>query len=150
MDYCTFANYWPFDSRQDPAFVMSNFFTDANNNLQVQQFVNTNFRNCIMYGNNANQNDFNEFVVALQDPELQAFNFEYCLVDTDQNLSNENGYENMTNGIAPTFVSPGSGDFHLSSAPSAMQGTPVSPPNVDLDNQSRTGLTDKGCYEFVN
>jgi hypothetical protein len=150
MDYCTFANYWPFHSRQDPAFVMSNFFTDANNNLQVQQFVNTNFRNCIMYGTNANQNDFNEFVVALQDPELQAFNFEYCLVDTDQNLSNENGYENMTNGIAPTFVSPGSGDFHLSSAPSAMQGTPVSPPNVDLDNQSRTGLTDKGCYEFVN
>ncbi|MFZ6051244.1 hypothetical protein [Halocola ammonii] len=151
MDYCTFANYWPFDSRQDPTFVMSNFFTDANDNLQVKQFTETRFRNCIMYGSNANQNDFNEFVVVLENEEMQDFEFSYCLVDTDENVSNSDGYSNMTNGIAPTFVSPGSGDFHLSSAPSAMQGTPEDmPTTLDLDNQFRVFPPEKGCYEFVN
>ena len=154
MDYCTFANYWPFGSRQDPTFVLSNFYTDINDQLQVREITNTNFRNCIMYGSNANQSDFNEFVVALEDPEMQDFDFEYCLVDTDENVSDsEVGYESMTNGIAPTFVSPGSGDFHLSSAPSAMTGGPVpNPPSTDLDNQTRFtgGISEKGCYEFVN
>lgn len=152
MDYTTFANYWPFDSRQDPAFVMSNFFTDENNQLQVKQFSNTVFRNCIMYGSNANQNDFNEFVLSLEAREEQDFEFRNCLVDTDEDVNNNEFFQNMTNGIAPTFVSPGSGDFHLSSAPSSMSGAPLGSPSLDLDNQPRVlgTSTEKGCYEFVN
>lgn len=150
--YSTFANYWTSGNRQSPAFIMNNYYLDFTNTLQVRSLTNTWFHNCLVYGNNANLTNFNEFVVDLENEEAQDYRFEFCAVDTDEDLSNSLRYNAMLNGSAPPFVNPSALDFHLSANASSIWaggfpfGDTWNPP-TDLDAFPRSFPGRKGCYE---
>jgi hypothetical protein len=150
--YSTFANFWTGSVRQAPAFLLNNYYLDFNNNLQVRPLTNTWFHNCIMWGNNANLNQFSEFIVDVQNDDQHDYRFEYCSVDAEQDLSSPLRFYEMVNGTTPPFVAPSSGDFHLSvNISSAWQaGFPSGPTwswPTDLDFISRSLPGRKGCYE---
>jgi len=149
LDFCSFVNYWTFGSRQAATFAMSNWYEDVNGNIQVRPITNTLFRNCIMYGNNAPLNDFNEFAIDLIDEEFQDYTFRNCLVDNNDILFDPPRYFDMRVVVnnEQLFVSPFSADFHLRSTASVIDrgiGTGIS---TDLDGVFRA-IPDIGCYEF--
>jgi hypothetical protein len=150
MEHCTFANYWTLENRQTPSFVMRNYYEDQFGTIQIRPVTGSLIRNCIMYGNNADLNDFNEFVVDLREEELQDYRFEYCLVDTEEDVGNSLRYESMKVEQDPRLESPFNGDFHLrSNSPALDAGINTGLVPNDLDGFFRpVGFgVDMGCYE---
>ena len=150
--YTTFANYWTDGVRQSPTFVLSNYYTDINDNLQIRPLTNTWFHNCIMWGNNASLSDYNEFLVDLQQEESQEYNFQFCSIDTDIDLTNPARYTGIVNGTVPPFIDPAMSDFKLSPNASTVWngGFPVGDtwnPPTDLDQLPRSFPGRRGCYE---
>jgi len=151
FDYLTVANYWTRSTRQAPAFVLTNHY-EVDNVTYIRPLTNTLFRNCIFYGNNAQINDFNEFVVDIKEDEFQDYQFSYCLVDTDENVSNSNPrYNEMKKNVVPPFKNPATNNFRLLNDGLNVIGDFVSPPSTDLDGNPRFqgAQPEKGCYEFV-
>lgn len=145
MDNCTFADYWSFGSRTGAAFALDNYYEDVFGNLQVRPFVNSTFTNCIMYGNNALLNDFNETVVDIIDEDFQEILFDYCLVDTDLNVDTDNRFVNCINGVAPPFCDGVGFNFKLSNSSSSVVGKPN---GVGQDIRTVSNGDWKGCYDF--
>lgn len=152
FDHCTFANYWSDATRQDPTFVLNNFYRDANNQAVVRPLVDTEFKNCIMWGNNASLSDFNEFVAVMQESDAidpPEYVFTSCAVDTDVNVENSANFQFMVNGQSPPFVSVSNNDYHLNTSSSIWQTVTLSDQAfVDLDGVQRFSNIEKGCYEL--
>lgn len=147
IDNCTFANYWTDGTRTTPTFLLNNYYEDVNGNIQVRPIVASEFRNCIMYGSNALLDDYNEFDLDLKEEENQVFQFHYCLVDTDSDVSDDGSHwDFMVNQQAPYLCSPENNNFKISNDASRMHGGPETN-FFDIDQQSLGSW--KGCYDFV-
>jgi hypothetical protein len=149
MDNCTFANYSSDNNRTFPTFALNNYYEDVNKNIIVRELINCDFNNCIMYGNNANLTDFNEFLIDLDESIPSDYLFRYCLVDTDINVENGIHYFNMTNGQSPALCDPAEGNFKLLNS-AAMNGdsSPGTNLSTDIDGATWNPIM-KGCYNFV-
>lgn len=151
FEHCTFANYWTESNRQSPTFILNNYYEDVNSNLQIRPLLNTEFRNCMMYGNNAGLSDYSEFVVDIEDEEFQDYYFDGCYVDTEQDLSDGSRYNNMKNNQGdPLFVDPFNFMFDiLGSAGGNHDGSPIGAPltTMDIDGQFRNQPGTIGCYQ---
>jgi len=151
FDYLTLANYWTRSTRQTPTFVLRNHY-ESDNETIIRPLTNTVIRNCVIYGNNAQINDFDEFVVDIKDEELQNYFFSHCLVDTELDISNTNPrYFEMRKNAVPPFKDSSNGNFRLLNDGSLVQGDFISPPTFDLDGNPRIqgSTAEKGCYEYV-
>lgn len=153
MDNCTFANYWSDNSRTFPAFVLNNYFQDAQQNIYSRPLINCQINNCIMYGNNAQLDDFNEFIIDTDDSSPSEYVFRYCLVDTDQSVEEGPNFTGMINGIGPSLCDPANFNFQVNANPSSMFGNVASatPFNEDIAGVPWTlngGTWMKGCYAY--
>lgn len=147
MDNCTFANYWSNGNRTSPTFVLNNNYEDINENLIVRPLTQTFFRNCIMYGNNAQLNDYSEFVVDLEEEAAQDYQFHFCLVDTEEDLADGNRYFNMVRNQAPYFCNAYEGNFNISANNSRMFGSFFT--NIPSDIAGNSNGEWKGCYDYT-
>jgi hypothetical protein len=148
MDNSTFANYWSNGNRTAATFVLNNYYEDINQVIQVRPLIGSVFRNCIMYGSNASLTDYNEFIVDMVEAGNPEYQFKYCLVDTDINVSDDgNHWESMRNGQAPYLCNPSEGNFKISVDDSRMQGFPFT---FDADINQISNGDWKGCYDFDN
>lgn len=152
FDHPTIANYWSFDIRQDPAFLMTNKFIDAYGAEQLRTIeAGSKFRNGIIYGNNTN-----EFKLEIDESTGPQFIFDYFLLRTDQSTDDTNGHFPDQNHIyrnqTPGFVDGSEGDLHLVND-DVFAGDAGDPgvQNVFEDLDGRTyaddGLIPIGCYE---
>jgi hypothetical protein len=142
--HTTFANYWQEGARTAPSFVLNNYYEDINQNLQVRTLEQADFKNCIMWGSNAGLNDFSEFVVDLEEEDVQSYFFQSCIVDTDEDVSAAAHFLDMKT-TAPQFINPGQVDFHPAGFPGNMVGL-SSFQFFDLDNQPYTNGVNIGCF----
>lgn len=142
--HTTFANYWQEGARTAPAFILNNYYEDIFQNLNIRPLEQADFRNCIMWGNNATLNEFNEFVIDLEEEALQAYYFQSCMADTDTDLSDPTRFVDMKT-TAPQFQNPQAIDFHPVGIPGNMVGL-SSFQFFDLDNQPYTNGVNIGCY----
>ena len=146
FNHSTIANYWVWDIRNSPAFIMTNQFADINGEVQTRDIENSIFRNGIIYGSNTN-----EFKLEIDAGANATYAFDHYLFRTDQSTSDlthfpTDIYRNLNPGFESTT------DFHLS----AENVTPVnkgvaSTPDAffDLDDVIRgDGQPDLGCYEY--
>jgi hypothetical protein len=53
--HCTIANYFDWAFRSTPALVISNYFTNADGEIDRQPLKAADFHNCIVYGRNENE-----------------------------------------------------------------------------------------------
>ena len=157
----TFANYRSTGAglRQFPTLYLNDWYEAYNGTIQVRPFTDqTEFRNCIAYGNNAGINDFNELVVDVWDPGLypsplitasavhqQQEDFPLALLDDQTTTESE-----------PPFANVLTGDFRITGTSSIWNGISSIPPftafevGVDLEGQSRnTTAPTKGCFERI-
>lgn len=150
FNYCTIANYWSYDVRQDPAFIMTNTFTDISGATQVRNIATSQFRNGIIYGNNTN-----EFQLAFDNQATTDFLFSNYLFRTDQSTNDAAHFATGTiyRNQEPGFADPNNGDFHLPfhTPPVFAIAKGVATPEdasslFDLEGTFRTS-PDLGCYE---
>ncbi|MFW6043468.1 MAG: hypothetical protein ACOCPW_03840, partial [Marinilabiliaceae bacterium] len=81
FDHCTIANYFDWTFRSTPALVISNYFTDANGDIDRQPLKAADFHNCIVFGRNENEVRF-DFNVK-EDEEITDWinvNFSHSLI----------------------------------------------------------------------
>lgn len=149
MDNCTFADYWTSGTRQTPTFVLNNYYEDVNQNIQLRDLINCRFRNCIMYGNNALLQDFNEFVIDTREGSVLNYQFKSCLVDAGIDVSDDgNFFQDMVNGQAPYFCDPTNSNFKISQSDSRMFGGNyfTGPDLLQFSNPNQPYW--KGCYDY--
>jgi hypothetical protein len=142
IDNCSFLNYWDGGVRSTPSFALQNFFEPQQGPLQVFSVTDTRFRNCLMYGNNAQLSDFSEFVVNMENESAQQYSFLSCLVDSELDLTDPNRYAEMVVNQAPFICD----NFKISQASSRMQGSSQVPGAPDLAGVFNGDW--KGCYDF--
>lgn len=149
--HSTFANYWADGNRSAPAVYINDHYEDSNGQLQQRDLVETQFLNCIMWGNNATLDGFDELIVDLEGDENDLL-IRGCAVDMDE-TGGAVWLENSSTDVAPPFVSTMGRDFHFSSNSSIWNGVGV-PGDMpllpwDLDGNARIvgSAADMGCYE---
>lgn len=155
----TFANYSTGGTglRQFPTLYLNDWYESAGGNLQLRPFqVGTEFRNCIVYGNNAGLNEFSEVILDLNDASAyeNPLFVSSAIHHQDENFPSELLDGNTTVNVTPPFVNASDGNFRLEGNASLWNGISSTPPfdlfdvSVDLDGESRNTLTPtKGCYE---
>lgn len=148
FNHATVANYWSYDVREEPAFVLTNSFTDINGATQVRQVESSHFLNSIIYGGNTN-----EFLLAEDPGAMVDCLFSYCLLRTDQNTTGSHfDVSTIYRNIEPGFADAGAGNLHIGASSfvvgkGIVDGSdPVS--FNDLDGVFRT-TPDLGCYTVV-
>jgi len=120
IDHTTFANYWSEGTRTAPAFVLTDYYEDIFQNIQLRPLEEATFRNCIMWGNNATLNDFSEFVIDLaEEVDDQSYFFERCIVDTELDVDPVDHWLDMR-VAPPMFIDPAALNFLPSGTPSQM------------------------------
>lgn len=145
----TIANYWNESNRQAPTFALTNYYEDLNGNLQVRN-VDAEFRNCILYGNNADLTDYSEFVIDLENDDDQVYSFTNCFVDTESDVSDDGEhYFNLSNNPSePAFDDPFDADFDLpTSINSNLTASQIGGIGEDIEGWTRNSTTALGCYE---
>lgn len=152
FNHSTIANYWGYDVRQEPAFLLTNTFFDLNGNVQVRQVEASTFRNGIIDGNNNN-----EFELALDAGEPADFLFSNFLFRTNIATTDPSHFEQSTvhRNQSPGFKDASASDFHLTQNAFA-RNKGFDPfgadeeATFDLDGILRpSDLSDLGCYTFV-
>jgi len=148
LDHCTFANYWSEGVRQAPAVFLNDWYESSEGQIVTRSLEGSEFRNCIIWGNNAGLTDFDELVSDLINPPSEPI-IRYSAVDVqDEDFPNEILFECSTDE-APPFASTIDRDFHLGSNSSLWEGESSQffiP--TDLDGLPRNvGIPDKGCFE---
>lgn len=152
FNHSTLANYWNYDVRQDPAFIMTNTFQDLSGNVQVRDIASSTFRNGIIHGNNTN-----EFELAFDSQLEPILHFDHFLFRTDQATSDPTRFDqgSVYRNQDPGFVAPTDGDFHLKANAFVIgkgldQFGADPEATYDLDGELRPNdLTDLGCYTFI-
>lgn len=149
--HSTFANYWTDGTRGTPTVLINDHYEDVNGNLQIRSLQECQFLNCIMWGNNAELDDFDELVIDIEGNDNDLL-IRGCAVDMDEAGPTE-WIEESTTDAAPPFADVFNRDFHLLSGNSQWNGVgvPAGMPFLatDLDGLPRVvgSAPDKGCYE---
>ena len=148
MDHCTFANYWAEGVRQAPAVFFNDWYEASDGTLVQRSLEGSAFRNCIIWGNNAELTDFDELVANVLAPPSNAIIMQSAVDVQSEDFPFELLID-CTTDEAPPFVSTMERDFHLNSNSSLWEGG-VSQFFIatDLDGlPPNVGVPDKGCFE---
>jgi len=148
--HTTFANYWSAFSRNTPSVELNNYFTDAQNNLQVRDLYKAHFSNCIIYGNRPPEIGFDFKASGASD-----YSFSHCLIRTGSFRQLDPDHtEQIIENKDPLFISPEKENYRLDTLSPAIDQGDVATGNAfptDLLNNSRIEdeAPDLGAYEYI-
>ncbi len=152
FDQCTFANNWTFGTRQTPALYLTNLVAVNSTDVYEYSIENSQFRNCIIYGNGINELNFD---FAFDDPSITVdLALTNCLIRGEEEvLQPFSTYLTGTNyvGQDPGFVNFPDGDFHLNADAFVRDkgGSFTGLPQSDLDGVQYSNPRPIGCFTFV-
>ncbi len=153
FNHSTIANYWSYDVRQEPAFIMTNTFRDISGATQVRDVETSIFRNGIIYGNNTN-----EFQLAFDNQFNPDILFKNFLFRTNENTTDASRFDQFTiyKNQDPGFVDASNHDFHLKENAYARDkgfddfgADPEAFNDLDDNIRAADGAPDLGCYEYT-
>lgn len=155
--HCTFANYWPYNARQDPSFILSNHLITLNADGEEIVYIgdlDAYTANCIIYGNIEE-----ELGLAQLEDAGFSYSFESCLFKTEQDLSDPELFANCFTYNDSLFVNYNYNNYRLDTIvnPAINKGNPsilndsFLDLTLDLDGNSRLedSAPDLGAYEFI-
>ncbi len=148
--HSTIANYWS-GTREDPALLAANYFSDAaTGDILIYDMI-IRFYNSILYGRNDEEMELDQF----NDQATLDVLFHHSLIKTELDTSTFGKYVNIKLNPRNTdlFVDPFNGDFHLQNGSPPIDGADSDFPAIDpedLDGVVRsTTMPDIGAYEFT-
>lgn len=103
--HSTFANYWRsgFSNRRTPALTIANYVIDTNEQVLPGDIELAQFRNCIIYGDRAN-----EIIISKADGGVLNYSFDHCLtrIDTEEfDYTADPNFISIVNNENPMFDS---------------------------------------------
>jgi hypothetical protein len=150
--HCTFANYYV-GSRQTRSVILNNYFSYENTTgtpiLDVRNF-NAYFGNCIITGNLSE-----ELNIDIYDDGVSNYQFENCLIKTEEMLSNPTHFSDIILNQNPNFINPYDVfDFRLDTLSPAKDAGKIQiaqdvPFDFDGNNRLSDNKPDLGAYERI-
>jgi hypothetical protein len=142
----TFANYWPYGVRKNPALFINNFVLDTLEN-PVPVPVNFQLGNSIVYG--YNDDEFGTEMVAGAD---SVYFLNHVLLKTEMDVSDPQYFESVIVNEDPLFVDHETNDYRIDTLSPAIDKGSVDIssqiPNDILGNP-RGDTPDLGAYQFI-
>ncbi|MFC7357566.1 hypothetical protein ACFQO1_07700 [Jejudonia soesokkakensis] len=155
FNHCTFANYWTNSFRSFPAVQIDNVLQVSETEFVVEDLIEANFTNCIIYGNERRELGF------VVEPSA-AFN--YNLTNTLIRFEDPNGdfidnplydfsntalYTNIVLNEDPVFQNTQNNNFNIEMGTSGAENIGLSNvmPQIDLNGMIRNNPPDAGAYE---
>lgn len=152
--HCTIGNFWNKSFRRETALLLNNYYFDTANHVHLRDLVNAYFGNCVIYG------DKNEEITLDKHSTGGVFNykFDYCLLETELEITDEQFFINCTKNKDPWFRDPYLAAYQPDSIVSSLidlgsvdvlNNTFINI-DTDLDGNSRVvdDAPDIGAYEF--
>lgn len=147
--HITIGNFWE-STRETPSLVLNNYYEAANGSMQYRDLTNAYFANCIIWGDKTEEILFDNDANALFN-----YQFDHCLLKTENPISNPTYYVNCIKNQNPKFENDSLMDFRLqSSSPAINIGSSTASASISLDlagNPRIQGTApDLGAYESAN
>lgn len=104
--HCTFANYFDWTFRTNPAVFLNNYYIDKNEEVQIVKLKEATFNNCLIYGNNYSEVGFDLKYNDENIPEADAnylFNYGILKLADDFDTSDESKFKNVLTNEDPKF-----------------------------------------------
>ncbi|MCF6171017.1 MAG: hypothetical protein L3J31_05970 [Bacteroidales bacterium] len=144
--HTTIANFWSGTVRNTPALFLNNYFLDT---LEQPVPIPLNFSmgNSIIYGYNKD-----EFDTDMDGGADSLYFFDFGMMKTSRNLSDETLFQNILKNQDPEFLDYNINDYRLDSlSPAVGYGSQAIAGQVPFDilGNPRTESPDLGAYEFV-
>lgn len=142
----TFANFWHYSARNNPAILINNYLLDSLEN-PVAIPINFNLTNSIVYGSNKD-----EFLTDLDGGADSLYFLSHCVVKNSFKMDNPVNYETILRNEDPLFFDISQNDYRLDTlSPAIGIGDPAIALEVpyDLLGNTRLNHPDDGAYQFM-
>ncbi len=106
FSHCTFANYFDWTFRTNPAVFLNNYYIDKSEKVQIIPLKQASFNNCIIYGNNMSEIGFDLKYTDPAIPEADAryvFNHGILKLANNFDLSDKSKFINILKNENPSF-----------------------------------------------
>ena len=106
FSHCTFANYFDWTFRTNPAVFLNNYYIDKNEKVQIVALEQAAFNNCVIYGNTMSELGFDLKYSTAEIPEADAcyvFNHGLIKLPDDFDLSDESKFISIIRNEDPSF-----------------------------------------------
>lgn len=144
--HCTFSSYYQQGNRQDPVFLLNNYFEDAFGTTYIYPLTNTRFDNCIIEGSNDE-----EFVVDMASGGTTDYFFNHCLIKTETEVIDATHFNQIFKNVDPGFIDEFALNVHLEDGAYVIDKGDAAYVSIagglDLDGNVRDGSPDLGCFE---
>ncbi len=143
----TFADYWPYSIRNNPAVLLTNFLKDTNNQ-PVPSPMHFSLGNSIIYG--YNENEFGTGMVSGAD---SSYYLNYCLIKSNLKMDNPAYFNHILKNKDPKFLDIEKQDYRIDSlSPAIGRGNPAisAAAPFDILGNPRGQAPDLGAYQFVS
>lgn len=145
--HCTFANFGSrFLEHKKAALLLSNVISDGQQNFAAEA-LDAIFENSVVFGSLEEEIDTS---IVLPDTLRYRYKFANSLLKTKRDITVATYYTDCIKNLNPLFVNSFEQDFHLSNGSPCIDAGKSTQVFADFDCQSRNGLPDLGCYEWVN
>ncbi len=146
LNHVSIANYYAQSVRNDPAFLLTNYFSDNNNTWVGNTTLTCN--NSIIYGNLSKTGEevSDEVKVYTDDAATLSYDFNNCLV---KKAESDSHFRQCLFNQDPKFISARGQDYNIEdSSPVIDAGMTGLGIDVDLLGRPRNGVPDIGAYEY--
>ncbi|MFT3740107.1 MAG: hypothetical protein QM786_15245 [Breznakibacter sp.] len=157
--HCTIANFFNrFKSRTTEALLLNNHYTDDNNNKVVVPLKKALFANCIIYGYNYSEIDFDLQSTSNETTDMEInYCFDHSLIKVNASsvdLSNSKKFINVINGKTPSFIDSSKYDYRLDTLSAAQNAGKkeyglLYPKDILNADRLTDGVPDLGIYERI-
>jgi len=157
FSHCTFANYFDWTFRTNPAVFLNNYYIDPNEKAQIIPLKKASFNNCLIYGNNMSELGFDLKYTNPDMPDADAnyeFNHGIIKLSDDFDLSDQTKFINILKNEDPSFINPTLYNYQLDTLSAAKDiGSSVLAEPFPTDILGINRLEDKGpdlgAYERI-
>jgi hypothetical protein len=150
--HCTIGNFWNYSARQSPSLVVTNYYDDLANNVQITGALDSAyFGNCIVYGLNSE-----EILLDSVSGAAYTFKFDHCLLKTELAITSGRFVDCIANQD-PMFRDKSVNDYRLSPGSGAIDKGDMNIINSGVlkliddlkgDNRIVNPPTDLGAYDY--
>ena len=151
--HTTIANYWASSTRNTPSLFLNNHYIDTSDRLQIRELEKALFSNCIIYGNQTNEFDYN--FETRKGEQSYNYTFDHCLIKMNrENQGHPDNYRKVMLNKDPLFVSVNKDNFRLDTLSPAIDKGDIKTGErfpLDILNNSRASdeAPDLGAYEYI-